>query len=87
MIIFCKLQKAGTPCTIEVRSDFENSSAPLLEFCSPLTQETKQMKEKLMAWVQGHEDKILTYLQAALAMVSGLIIQLVLKGKSGLKAG
>ena len=78
------LQKPNTVCLIEVRSDFDNSSAPLLEFCVPKVPETKEMREKLMAWVEGHESKIMAYLQTALTMLSGLIITFILKSKGRL---
>ena len=78
---FSNLQKPKTICQIEVRSDFDNSSAPLLEFCAPLRPETKELREKLMAWVQGHENKIMAYLQTALTLLSGMVTTFILKSK------
>ena len=37
-----------------------------------------------MAWVEGHENKIMAYLQTALTMLSGLIITFILKSKGRL---
>ena len=80
-----ELKKLFRTCYIEVRPDFENGAIPLLEFCSPMEQQTKERQLQLLDWVSTHEQKLIAYLQTALTMLSGIVIKYT--GQSKLSLG